>query len=254
MSKIVERTLDFFEAFAAARRPLSLTELSRALDIPPSSAHDVVRALEQRGYVYETAPRAGFYPTQKLFELARVVAAHDSIAIRARPLIDDVVARTGETVTLSKAAGDSAVYLLVGEPADPVRYSVAPGSAIQSLHATSVGKSLLSTIAVDRWPGVLGPGPLKRFTAKTIVARTRLKEDVARGTARGWFVNDEESRPGVVTVSVPFRWNRALHMLTVAGPADRMHPKLAAAAAAAMAVAETLADVDWDGDAAPVAA
>ncbi len=246
MSKIVERTLDFFEAFAVAKRPLSLSDLSRTLDIPASSCHDVVRALEQRGYVYETAPRAGFYPTQKLFELARVIAAHDSIALRARPLIDDVVARTGETVTLSKAAGASAIYLMVVEPADPVRYSVAPGSAIQSLHATSVGKSLLSTIAFERWPDLLGAGPLKRFTPKTIVARARLRDDVAAGAARGWFVNDEESRPGVVTLTVPFLWNRGLHMVTVAGPADRMTPKLKAAAAAARSAATALGDVAWN--------
>jgi DNA-binding IclR family transcriptional regulator len=245
MSKIVERTLDFFEAFAAARRPLSLTDLARILEIPASSCHDVIRALEQRGYVYETAPRAGFYPTQKLFELARVIAAHDSIALRARPLMEAIGAQLGETVTLSKASGTSAVYLLVVEPADPVRYSVSPGSQIQSLHATSVGKSLLSTIADDAWPAYLGAPPLARFTGRTIVSRSRLRADVASGRARGWFVNDEESRTGVVTLSVPFTWNQGLHMLTIAGPADRMDAKRKLASTVLLATAEQLGDRAW---------
>jgi IclR family acetate operon transcriptional repressor len=37
MSKIVERTLDVFEMFAAEKRPLSLTDMARLLDIPISS-------------------------------------------------------------------------------------------------------------------------------------------------------------------------------------------------------------------------
>jgi DNA-binding IclR family transcriptional regulator len=36
MSKIVERTLDFLELFADKRRPLSLSEIARLLDLPVS--------------------------------------------------------------------------------------------------------------------------------------------------------------------------------------------------------------------------
>ena len=46
MSKIVKRTLDFFELFAEHKRPLSLSEISKLLGIPVSSCHDVLRALE----------------------------------------------------------------------------------------------------------------------------------------------------------------------------------------------------------------
>jgi len=48
MSKIVERTLDVFEMFAAEKRPLSLTDMARLLDIPISSCHDVLQALLSR--------------------------------------------------------------------------------------------------------------------------------------------------------------------------------------------------------------
>jgi len=36
MSKIVKRTLDFFELFAEQKRPLSLSEISRLLSLAPS--------------------------------------------------------------------------------------------------------------------------------------------------------------------------------------------------------------------------
>ncbi len=226
MSKIVDRTLDFLELFARERRPLSLTDLTRLLEIPTSSCHDVIRALEARGYVYEIAPRAGFYPTRRWLDLAKIIVANDSVTERTRPSLEQVSAELGETVTLSKATGLRAIYLLVVEPEDPVRYSVAAGSEIASLHATSVGKALLGTLQAEALANVLRDMALKRFTSKTIVSRTRLAADIEASRRRGWFVNDEESRPGVVTVSGVFRWSDTAHMITVAGPADRMRPKL----------------------------
>ena len=240
MSKIVERTLDFIELFATERRPLSLTDFTRLLGIPASSCHDVLRALEGRGYVYETAPRSGFYPTRKLFDLASIISRHDSLTERARPLLEAASTALGETVTLSKATALRAVYLLVVEPPDPVRYSVAAGSEIASLHATSVGKALLATLPPGELATALRANAMTRFTPRTIVSRPKLIADLERSKRRGWFVNDQESRPGVLTVSSVFFWRSAPHMVTVAGPADRMKPKLKSAAARVVATCRAL--------------
>jgi DNA-binding IclR family transcriptional regulator len=226
MSKIVDRTLDFLELFASEKRPLSLTDLSRLLGIPASSCHDVIRALEARGYVYETAPRAGFYPTRRWFDLATVIVANDSVTERAKPMLGKISAELGETVTLSKATGLRAIYLLVIEPGDPVRYSVSAGSEVASLHATSVGKALLANLDPANLSIALRDRTLTRFTSRTIVSRTKLVAELESSRARGWFINEEESRPGVVTVSSAFVWSNAIHMLTIAGPADRMRGKL----------------------------
>jgi DNA-binding IclR family transcriptional regulator len=60
MSKIVARTLDFLEVFAAHKRPLSAFEIARLLDIPASSCHDVLQALLERGYLFELTNRGGY--------------------------------------------------------------------------------------------------------------------------------------------------------------------------------------------------
>src|SRR5690606_9537696 len=48
----VERALAMIEEFAAARRPLSLTELSRSIGAPKSSCHAIVGTLVEKGYLY----------------------------------------------------------------------------------------------------------------------------------------------------------------------------------------------------------
>jgi DNA-binding IclR family transcriptional regulator len=242
MSKIVERTLDFIELFATEKRPLSLTDLTRLLEIPPSSCHDVIRALESRGYLYETAPRSGYYPTRRLYDLATIIIANDTIVERARPVTEKMRSQLGETVTLSKATGEQIVYLLVVEPEDPVRFSVAAGTQVASLHATSAGKAFLGTLEPDALAAVVRGQTLKRFTRRTIVTKSKLIADIEMARERGWFLNDEESRDGVVTISAPFSRSNAMYFMTVAGPANRMGPKLNRAAAQVLAAARELGE------------
>jgi len=242
MSKIVERTLDFIELFAAEKRPLSLTDLTRLLGIPPSSCHDVIRAMESRGYLYETAPRSGYYPTRRLYDLATVIVASDTVVERARSVAERISAHLGETVTLSKATNAHVVYLLVVEPEDPVRFSVAAGTEVASLHATSAGKAFLGTLAPEAFATLLRESTLRRYTRRTIVSKAKLTADIAQSRQRGWFLNDEESRDGVVTVSVPFLRSNAIHFLTVAGPANRMAGKLSRATTLLLAAARELGE------------
>ena len=50
--KTADRTLDIFEAFAEAKRPLSLSEIARMIDSPVSSCHGLLRTLQKSGYMY----------------------------------------------------------------------------------------------------------------------------------------------------------------------------------------------------------
>ena len=83
MSKIVERTLDLIELFAKEKRPLTLSDIAHLLKIPLSSCYDVVRAMLARGYIYELAPRAGYYPTSRLYILGEEIGNSDPVLTRA---------------------------------------------------------------------------------------------------------------------------------------------------------------------------
>jgi len=242
MSKIVERTLDVFEMFAAEKRPLSLTDMARLLDIPISSCHDVLQALLSRGYVYETAPRAGFYPTRRLYNISSIIAVNDSVVQRAEELLTKIKDDLGETVTLAKATGMQVLYLLVLEPPHPLRFSVTEGSEIRSLYATSAGKAFLSTLPAAALKEHIHSADLKWMTDKTITSRSRLLADISDAKARGWFVNREESLAGVITVSSVFFWHKAAHVITVAGPAARMERQLKVAAQLVMEACRTLGE------------
>jgi DNA-binding IclR family transcriptional regulator len=122
MSKIVSRTLDFLEIFADQKRPLSASEIARLLVIPASSCHDVLQALHERGYIYELSPRGGYYPTLRLYEIAKTIADHDPVVLRTDTLLRSLRDTMDESVLLSKAHGLSASYLAAFEPSHPLRF------------------------------------------------------------------------------------------------------------------------------------
>ncbi len=226
MSKIVARTLDFLELFADKKRPLSLSEIARLLNLPISSCHDVLQALQDRGYVYEIAPRSGFYPTLRLLDIATAIANHDPVTMRADLALRELRDKIDESVFLSKTTGRNATYLLSFEPSHPLRFTVKVGEHVRSLNATSAGKAQLASWDQAELEAYLKTAKLAALTQKTITSKPDLMKDIEAGRRRGWFTNLEESQPGVLTLSAPFSWSGATYIVTIAGPLSRLADRL----------------------------
>jgi DNA-binding IclR family transcriptional regulator len=231
MSKIVGRTLDFLEVFAEQKRPLSLSEIARLLDIPASSCHDVIQALQERGYVYELAPRGGYYPTRRLFDIAQVISDYDPVVLRADSLLRKLRDELDESVLLAKVNGLQATYLLTFEPSHPLRFQARVGEQVRSLYATSAGRALLGSLDEAALSEALKSLTLRPITAHTITSKTELRRLLEEGAAQGWFLNRDESQEGVTTLSARFNWMSAVYIVTIAGPTSRMDRKLPSASA-----------------------
>lgn len=244
MSKIVNRTLDFFELFAQQKKPLSLTELMKALDIPMSSCHDVVRALEARGYLYEVKARGGYYPTARLYEVSKAIMENDPVAMRAEPILHDLSVRLNASVTLGKAKGSQLTYLLASTSPTPLRFDVKVGDNVRNLYATSAGKAVLAGFSPEERKKIVADLELTPLTPSTMTSKTALLKDLEEGEARGWFMNREESVEDALTLSTRFTWNDAIYVLTASSTLRLMERQLETAAQALKEAAKTLASGD----------
>lgn len=230
MSKIVGRTLDFLEVFADQKRPLSASEIARLLGIPASSCHDVLQALQDRGYLYELTPRGGYYPTLRVYEIAKTIADHDPVVLRTDASLRSLRDTLDESVLLAKMQGLSATYLASFEPSHPLRFLAIVGENVRSLHATSAGKCLLASLSEGLLRDYLKTAQLTALTPNTITTKAALRQELETGLERGWFLNREESQEGLTTISARFVWTSSIYIVTVAGPSSRVAPKLERAA------------------------
>ena len=226
MSKIVERTLDFLELFAREKRPLSLSDISRLLSIPVSSCHDVLQALQERGFIYEIAPRGGYYPTLRLYELGQTITENDPVVHRAELVLRELRNALDETVLLAKITGLSGIYLLTFDSSHPLRFQLRPGETIKNLHATSAGLALLATLDERKFQDALAKLPLVPLTRNTPNTVEELCRLIDTGRSRGYYVNPEYSTEGLTALSGSFSWQQTFYIITIAGPTARLSSRL----------------------------
>lgn len=221
----VRRALDVLEVLADAGE-LTLEALARRTGLPKPTVFRLVRTLEERGYVVRaTSGNLGLGPRvlslaggerKPWVALVREVARPEMV--RLRDALED-------TVNLAVRAAGHVVYVDVAEGTYPVRFVESPG-ALGPLHATALGKVLLAFLPAAEREELLSELPLARLTARTIVDREQLQEELQKVRDAGFGVDDEESVEGARCVAAPIlvEGGRALAAISVSAPAGRMGP------------------------------
>lgn len=222
----VRRVLSIFELFAGQRKPATLSTVARALELPKSSCLALLKTLEAGGYLYEVAPRAGYYPTRKWLDTARLISEADPMAARLRPALEALHARTGETVVLARRSEGQVVYIdVVIESAANIRYSAQPGR-LMPIHATASGKALLGNMSEPERKRLLDSIALPSLTPETTTDKHALEVELAAGEARGWHTTLNETEPNVTGLAAVVEMAGEPYALVIAGPAYRLEPRL----------------------------
>jgi IclR family acetate operon transcriptional repressor len=201
ISRALDHGLRILEFLADQTEPQSLSDICRQLELPKSSTHRLLATLDQRGYVNRDGSlKYGFGP--KLLEL---VGAYDPwLRLRraASPVMNDLAQRSGETCHLAVLFRGHAVY--VDKVNSPRSISMASRiGSTAALHASSVGKALLSGLAPAELDAFIAQHGLPRLTAKTITCPDELREHLTEVRVRGYAVDDEEEEEGVKCVGAP---------------------------------------------------
>ncbi|MEJ8854529.1 IclR family transcriptional regulator [Variovorax robiniae] len=225
----VERVIDIFEAFQASQRPLSLTDLADAVNIPKSTCHAIVATLTARGYLYSLARPRSLYPTQRMYDVTRAILDKDPFVERITPMLEQLRDATRETVILGKRQGDSVVYLQVAESAHSIRYSARPGD-IKPLHSSSIGKALLGALKEPDLRAWFAGRTLPAVTPATITDPEALIANILKSRRAGYFQTRGENVSDVWAVAAFFAVHNETLAIAVAGPRHRMEASLKACA------------------------
>jgi DNA-binding IclR family transcriptional regulator len=175
-----------------------------------------------------------------IYEIAKTISEHDPVILRAEAALRELRDTLDESVLLAKVNGLGATYLLTLDSTHPLRFLMKVGDNVRSLHATSAGKALLGSLDEAAFGDFLRTAKLPAMTARTIRSKTTLRDEIAAGNRRGWFVNREESIEGVTTLSARFVWTSSVYIVTIAGPTSRILPMLDKATHRLIAVCKRL--------------
>jgi IclR family KDG regulon transcriptional repressor len=209
-------------AFTAADRELGVSELSRRLGLGKSTVHRLLTTLAAERLI-EVNPQSGRYRLGiKLYELGMVstnLDLHEAVAM----YIDDVRARTGETVQVGILDGLEVVYIERRESLRTLRHMVQLGHRNHA-HCASCGKVLLAALPETELDRLLADAPLPARTPASITDPQRLRTELALIRERGYAENVGESAPSTASVAAPIHDHegRVIAAISVMGPVSRM--------------------------------
>jgi DNA-binding IclR family transcriptional regulator len=214
----VARALALLQELGDSEKDLGVNELARRIDVSPSTASRLLGTLELAGLVQRDG-QGPFRLGLGLVTLADRVLSRLDLRALARPVLVELMERTGETATLSVPAEREAITV----DSVPSRSSVVSMARLgrpSVAHATAVGKVMLA----------FGGGPLPRerdlraLTARTITDRDALEAEVLAVRSRGYGTVFGEREPDVNAIAAPVhdRAGGLAAILGLQGPANRL--------------------------------
>jgi IclR family transcriptional regulator, KDG regulon repressor len=181
------RLLDLFTGEAPE---WGVTDAALALQIPTSSAHDLLDTLAQTGLLRRVEGnryRLGL----KLLTLSRT--ALDSFGVRehARPVMEHLARRLNATVHLATLDVTEVVYVDKVTPAGAPAITLSGVGRRLPLHCTAVGKALLAHQSPGRIGQTLEQLAMEPFTDRTVSSVDALRFELA-GSGRSGVARDRE--------------------------------------------------------------
>jgi IclR family transcriptional regulator, acetate operon repressor len=252
------RAFALLELIAGAPTSPSLEDLTRASGLPKPSVYRIVRLLMRGGLVDREMHEKRYVIGSRMSALSLIVQMRSPQRRLRRAILARLVDEIGETCNLTMIDGNEVVYLDRVETSANVRLHMRLGSRVP-LHCTASGKLLLSDLPIEQVRRLIGPGPLKRYTERTIVSVPALLRELAKVRASGIGTDNREYLTDSVCLAVPVTDPRGRICAAVAvhGPAPRMtlrkgHGFVPALKRAAAAIAATFSPADDSREATPL--
>jgi DNA-binding IclR family transcriptional regulator len=220
--ELIEKATRVLEVLAKGEGRLSLKQIAEDAELVKSSTFRILFTLRELGYVEQDAERGTYRLSLKILSLARGAAAKATLTNIARPFMEELRDRLGESVWLAERRAHG--VLLVDEAASnhPIRLLLRVGDE-SPIHASAVGKSIAAFMDKDELEDALDWYRLTKFTQRTITARSEVLKHIADVREAGYALNDEETIEGALVAGAPiFDSNhRVCAAVSVAAPAAR---------------------------------
>lgn len=230
------RTMALFEVFAREKRELSNKELARLMDLPESSMSDLVYTLHQLGYVTRTAKSRRYFPSPRLRELIFPVG-DDKMLAAAQEVVDVLSGKTQETCFFGRYDSGAVHVLAVKEGSHALRFVLNAGERF-ALHASAMGKAILSLLPPEEARRELHSKPLRKVTSSTVIDPHQLESEIESYRESHIATVHGEGVDGVTAYGIAGMLDMQPVAFSLAGPADRFNDNAAQYKAALVEVAE----------------
>jgi DNA-binding IclR family transcriptional regulator len=219
-----DKVLAVLEAASAARRPLTVTELSGTVRLPVPTVHRLVAQLVERGLLKRHLTSKKVMPGTRLMKLGVEAVQTSLYADKPHALLKSLVTRVGEFAQISMVVDGELICVDSASARRQSGLHLEQGNRAP-LHCTSIGKLYLASMPDSELRAWLRSTRLQRMADNTITRSTELHHHCQAIRIQGWGSCNEELHPGVVGcgVRLPLRSSSGFIGLCISAPKARVN-------------------------------
>jgi IclR family transcriptional regulator, acetate operon repressor len=192
----IERAAAILEIIAQEGGAARLQHIAEQAKLGKTTAHNLLKTLDELGYVHRRAGDSRYYLGGRILNLARIAGDDGALRSRLRPALEAVARRTGAMVYLAVPSGDKVCYLDAIEPSHALRMGACPIGVRKPVEGSAVGLVFLAFM----------PRLGKRVLASRADALgPQILSEIRTVATRGFALDLENSKPGLHCVAIPWR-------------------------------------------------
>jgi DNA-binding IclR family transcriptional regulator len=219
----LERGFMVLEVVARRRDGITLSELSRTLDLHTSTLYHLTRTLVALGYLRSGPDDKRYRMGRGIYQIASACLDEAELSATVEPYLDRLASATGEATHFAIWERHKALILTRREGPNALQITERAGT-LRPVYCTAIGKVLLSgltEIAYDEHVAEIDFAPVTQNTLRDAQA---LRIQVDRARREGIAYDDCEFNPEVRCMAAPVRdfRGRVLGAIGFSGPVWRL--------------------------------
>ncbi len=179
----------------------TLKKISNDIGIPKSTALGILKTLEQFEYINKLEDKEyelGIY----LFELGNNVRKKINLDVIAKPYLEKLADKLGETINLAILDNNEVLLLDKYKPDYGFQIGAQIGTRLKP-HCIAVGKVLISHLEEEELDLLIEKNGLPRMTTNTIIDKDKLKSHLKQVFKEGFAEDNGELMENMRCIAAP---------------------------------------------------
>ncbi len=222
----VDRAIDVLEVLADGGA-MTLSQIAAEMEQSPATLYRVLCTFQARDMVENDPFTQEWTIGASAFRIGAKFLRRSNVVLSALPAMRHLMETTGETSNLGIEKTGKVIFVSQVETHESIRAFFPPGTQAP-MHASGIGKALLSTFSETRLAQYVKDNGLTPFTHKTISTSDELIREVQNIRASGYAFDNEEKAIGMRCIAAPIfdYQGQAVAGISISGPSHRMSPDM----------------------------
>ena len=224
INKATKRVLMILAEFVGSGEPLGVSELARRVNMTRNMVHRALVTLHDEGFLFKIQDTGRFVLSYNLALMQNAARPTPALKELARPYIEAISEKLGETVQLTAHSGDFQTVIDGVERPGHLVQRVKLGRAIP-LHLSVGSRAILASLPDEEIQDYIARNsPLSGVTSASLTTEQALWEEVRNVRAQGHARSFGDFHPNTVGLgfAIPDIDGRPHGAVVVGGPVQRL--------------------------------